>query len=74
MLATTTTKCSNKSLDCIPKIELIVKRFKESDLSIKLQLLNKLRELAMPKSTPLIEPEMKTRTQGRPQLKVDTST
>lgn len=46
----------------IPEIDLIVKRFKESDSGIKMQLLNKLRELAMPKSTSLIEPVMKTRT------------
>ena len=59
------------SLDYIPEIELIVKQFKEFDSGIKLQLLNKLRELAMLESTSLIEPVMKTRTRGSPHLKVD---
>ena len=62
MLATATPKSSSMELDCIPELELIAQRFKEYDSSRKLQLLNKLRELAVPESTFLIKPEVDTST------------
>eukprot|EP00268_Persea_americana_P034804 TRINITY_DN3440_c2_g1_i6.p1 TRINITY_DN3440_c2_g1~~TRINITY_DN3440_c2_g1_i6.p1 ORF type:complete len:952 (-),score=86.58 TRINITY_DN3440_c2_g1_i6:87-2942(-) len=74
MLAAATPKSSGMELDCILELEVIAKRFKEYDSSRKLQLLNKLRELAVLKSTFLIEPEIKSRTRGCPHLEVDTST
>ena len=61
-------------MDCIPKIEVIVKLFNESDSGIRKQLLSKLREIAHSESASLIEPKIKIRTRGRLSLKVDTST
>ena len=53
---------------------MIEKRFDKIDDGSKLQLLKKLKELANPASTSLIEPEVKCNTRGRPPMKHDTST
>ncbi|XP_028102309.1 PKS-NRPS hybrid synthetase CHGG_01239-like [Camellia sinensis] len=46
-------------LTCIPELELILKRFEESDIATQLDMLKKLREIANPASTFLIEPDVK---------------
>ena len=74
MLPTVPPKSSSTGLDCKADLELLKQRFNEYDSTRKLQLLKKIRELTMPDSTHLIEPEVKTRTRGRPTMKVDTST
>ena len=43
-------------LDCMLEIDLIVEQFRGYDSSKKLLILNKLRELAKPKTTSLIKP------------------
>ncbi|XP_028126430.1 uncharacterized protein LOC114323155 [Camellia sinensis] len=43
-------------LTCIPELEMILKRFNESDIATQLDMLKKLREIANPASTFLIEP------------------
>lgn len=61
------------------EIEMFVRRFKETDGPGKLYLLKKLRELTNPATTSnsaatlRVEHEVKTKTQGQPSLKVDTS-
>ncbi|XP_028103952.1 uncharacterized protein LOC114303000 [Camellia sinensis] len=44
-------------LTCIPELKMILKRFNESDIAMKLDMLKKLREIANPASTFLIEPD-----------------
>jgi len=61
-------------INCDVEIDLIVKRFKENPKSTKLQILQKLKELAKPESTSLVEPEVNQRPKGRPKIKIDTST
>ena len=56
------------------ELELIGNRFGDLDTSTKLQVLKKLREIACPQSTHLLEPEVKVKTRGRPKEKIDTST
>ena len=60
--------------DCMPETDLIVEQFKGYDLSKKLLILNKLRELAKPETTSLIEPEVKSKVRGHPKLKTHNST
>ena len=43
-------------------------------MSKKLQVLNKLGEIAKPKTTSLIESDVKTKVRGRPKLKLHNST
>ena len=43
-------------------------------MSKKLQVLNKLKEIAKPETTSLIEPDVKTKVRGRPKLKLHNST
>ena len=74
MLPTAPSTSSCMSLDCKADLQLLEKRFNEYDSTRKLQLLKKIRELSKPESTHLIEPEVKSRTRGRPSMKVDTST
>ena len=61
-------------LSCQPEFELIANRFNESSIEIQLDILKKLKEIANPGCTFLLDPEVKTRTRGRPSIKVDTST
>ncbi|XP_028067641.1 uncharacterized protein LOC114270370 [Camellia sinensis] len=59
-------------LTCIPELELILKRFKESDIAMQLDMLKKLREIANPASTFLIEPDVKPNPR-RGHKKIDIS-
>ncbi|XP_028086371.1 uncharacterized protein LOC114287276 [Camellia sinensis] len=52
-------KVEKLELTCIPELEMILKRFNESDIAIKLDMLKKLKEIANPASTFLIEPDVK---------------
>lgn len=61
-------------LVCDAEIELIMKRFKENNKTTKLHILKKLKELANPETTSLLEPEVNQRTRGRPRMKIDKST
>lgn len=58
---------------CTPELELFAKRFEEVDPDVKRFLLHKLRELAKPDCTFLIEPKVKPNPWGRPKLKIETS-
>ncbi|XP_052300876.1 PKS-NRPS hybrid synthetase cheA-like [Citrus sinensis] len=69
-----TTKAETTDLSCSTEMEMILKRFNNNDYTGKLQILKKLKELANPASTYLIEPEAKARTRGRPSSKADNST
>ncbi|KAL7221792.1 hypothetical protein ACSBR1_023688 [Camellia fascicularis] len=57
-----------------PELELFAKQFEEVDPDVKRFLLQKLKELAKPDCTFLIEPEVKSNPQGQPKLKIETST
>ena len=59
---------------CDAEIDLIVRRFMENSKNTKLQILKKLKELANPETTSLLEPEVNQRTRGRPRTKIDKST
>ncbi|XP_028112685.1 uncharacterized protein LOC114310790 [Camellia sinensis] len=59
---------------CRPELELFAKRFEEVDPDMKRFLLQKLRELAKPDCTFLIEPKVRSNPRGRPKLKIETST
>ncbi|XP_028057844.1 PKS-NRPS hybrid synthetase CHGG_01239-like [Camellia sinensis] len=59
-------------LTCIPELELILKRFEESDIATQLDMLKKLREIANPASTFLIEPDVKPNLR-RGHKKIDIS-
>ncbi len=62
-------------LSCDAELDLIALRFKKLDGASQLQMIKKLREIASPDSTPLLEPaKRKTGSRGRASLKVDTST
>ncbi|XP_028102895.1 uncharacterized protein LOC114302124 [Camellia sinensis] len=52
-------KVKKLELTCIPELEMILKQFNESDIAMKLDMLKKLREIANPASTFLIEPDVK---------------
>lgn len=58
----------------MPDLKIIMKRFNLNNDLAKVQLLRKLNELKNPASTFLLELEVKGKTDGRPSLKVDTST
>ena len=53
---------------------MILKRFNGVDDCSKIQLLKKLKELADPALTFLVELEVKTKVRGRPSMKLDKST
>eukprot|EP00268_Persea_americana_P017157 TRINITY_DN18212_c1_g1_i1.p1 TRINITY_DN18212_c1_g1~~TRINITY_DN18212_c1_g1_i1.p1 ORF type:complete len:121 (+),score=9.18 TRINITY_DN18212_c1_g1_i1:147-509(+) len=74
MLSTVAENTSCLELDCMPEIELIVEQFRGYDSSKKLQVLNKLKEIAKPETTSLIESDVKTKVRGRPKLKLHNST
>ncbi|XP_028068917.1 uncharacterized protein LOC114271500 [Camellia sinensis] len=59
-------------LTCIPELELILQRFNESDIATQLDMLKKLREIANPSSTFLIEPNVKPNPR-RGHKKIDIS-
>ena len=57
------------------KLDMISQQFKQFDGASQLQMLKKLREIACPDSTPLIElAKKKIGTRGRASMKIDTST
>ncbi|XP_057488525.1 protein FAR1-RELATED SEQUENCE 2-like [Actinidia eriantha] len=65
----------SSTIDCQPELDLIAQRFNECDSTTKLQLLKKLRELVTSTdSTSLTQQKMKSKTQGRKNSKIDTST
>ena len=55
-------------------MEMIIKHFEDSDGFGKMQIKRKLKELADPSLTFLIEPTVKAKTRGRPSQKLDKST
>ncbi|KAL7180713.1 hypothetical protein ACSBR1_039722 [Camellia fascicularis] len=59
---------------CTPELELFAKRFEEVDPDVKRLLLQKLRELAKPNCTFLIESKVKSNPRGQLKLKIETST
>ncbi|XP_024039451.1 uncharacterized protein LOC112098079 [Citrus clementina] len=61
-------------LSCTPEMEMIIKRFEDSDGFGKMQIKRKLKELADPFLTFLIELPVKAKTRGRPSQKLDKST
>ncbi|KAL7171017.1 hypothetical protein ACSBR2_035806 [Camellia fascicularis] len=69
-----TPKKSNSFLDCKSELDMFARRYEEVDRTMQVQMLKKLREIHTPESTFLIEPEVKLNLQGRPSLKIDTST
>ncbi|KAL9409227.1 hypothetical protein AB3S75_047588 [Citrus x aurantiifolia] len=69
-----TTKAETTYLSCSTEMEMILQRFNNNDYTGKLKILKKLKELANPASTYLIEPEAKARARGRPSSKADNST
>ncbi|XP_060969793.1 protein FAR1-RELATED SEQUENCE 6-like [Cannabis sativa] len=68
------TKNEANEISCDAEIELFLRRFQEVDIPTKLHLQRKLRELAEPSTTFLVEPEVKMNTRGRPPSKFDHST
>ena len=64
-------------LTTIADFELIAKKFQDNDQLGKIQILKKLKEVANPLSTNLLEPDVKLNTRGRStskKNKSDTST
>ncbi|XP_028066880.1 uncharacterized protein LOC114269717 [Camellia sinensis] len=59
-------------LTCIPELELILKRFKKFDIATQLDMLKKVRKIANPASTFLIELDMKPNPR-RGHKKIDIS-
>ncbi|XP_028052871.1 uncharacterized protein LOC114257308 [Camellia sinensis] len=59
---------------CHAEVELFVKKFNESDETIRLELLKKLKEIVYPGSTFLIEQEVKPKTRPRGHKKINVST
>ena len=51
------------------EFDLIAKKFRTSDEAGKIQILKKLKELASPSSTSLIEPDVKSNTRGQSSAK-----
>uniref|UniRef100_A0A803PB10 OTU domain-containing protein n=1 Tax=Cannabis sativa TaxID=3483 RepID=A0A803PB10_CANSA len=68
------TKNEANEISCDAEIELFLRRFQEIDIPTKLHLQRKLRELAKPSTTFLVDPEVKMNTHGRPPSKFDHST
>ncbi|XP_028068684.1 uncharacterized protein LOC114271253 [Camellia sinensis] len=50
-------KVEKLELTCIPELEMILKRFNESDIAMQLDMLKKLTKIANPANTFLIEPD-----------------
>lgn len=61
-------------IHCDAEIDLIMRRFKANPKNIKLELLKKLKELANPETTSILEPAVNQRPKGRPKGKIDDST
>ncbi|XP_028060852.1 uncharacterized protein LOC114264436 [Camellia sinensis] len=59
---------------CHAEVELFVNKFNESDRTMRLELLKKLKEIVYPGSTFLVEPEVKPKTRHRDHKKINVST
>ncbi|XP_028098948.1 uncharacterized protein LOC114298553 [Camellia sinensis] len=59
---------------CHAEVELFVNKFNESDRTMRLELLKKLKEIVYPGSTFLVEPEVKPKTRPRDHKKINVST
>ena len=59
---------------CHAEVELFVNKFNESDRTMRLELLKKLKEIVYPESTFLVEPEVKPKTRPRDHKKINVST
>ncbi|XP_028105524.1 uncharacterized protein LOC114304564 [Camellia sinensis] len=59
---------------CHAEVELFVNKFNESDRTMRLELLKKLKEIVYPESTFLVEPEVKPKTRPRDHMKINVST
>ncbi|XP_028096113.1 uncharacterized protein LOC114296028 [Camellia sinensis] len=61
-------------VSCHAEVELFVNKFNESDRTMWLELLKKLKEIVYPGSTFLVEPEVKPKTRPRDHKKINVST
>ncbi|XP_028117454.1 uncharacterized protein LOC114315086 [Camellia sinensis] len=61
-------------VSCHAEVELFVHKFNESDRTMRLELLKKLKEIVYPGSTFLVEPEVKSKTRPRDHKKINVST
>ncbi|XP_028097182.1 uncharacterized protein LOC114297034 [Camellia sinensis] len=59
-------------LSCEPKFDLILKRFNTSDYIMQLEILHKLKEIANPQSTFLIESDVKPNPRSKGHKKIPT--
>ncbi|XP_028111572.1 uncharacterized protein LOC114309895 [Camellia sinensis] len=59
---------------CHAKVKLFVNKFNESDRTMRLELLKKLKEIVYPGSTFLVKPEVKPKTRPRDHKKINVST
>ncbi|XP_028051977.1 PKS-NRPS hybrid synthetase CHGG_01239-like [Camellia sinensis] len=59
---------------CHAEVELFLNKFNESDRTMQLELLKKLKEIVYPESTFLVEPEVKPKTRPRDHKKINVST
>ncbi|XP_028060354.1 uncharacterized protein LOC114263967 [Camellia sinensis] len=61
-------------MTCHAEVELFVNKFNESDRTMRLELLKKLKEIVYLGSTFLVEPEVKPKTRPRDHKKINVST
>ncbi|XP_028073557.1 uncharacterized protein LOC114275753 [Camellia sinensis] len=61
-------------MTCHTEVELLVNKFDESDRTMRLELLKKLKEIVYPGSTFLVELEVKPKTRPRDHKKINVST
>ncbi|KAL7209717.1 hypothetical protein ACSBR1_031304 [Camellia fascicularis] len=61
-------------MTCYAEVELFVNKFNESDRTMRLELLKKLKEIVYPGITFLVEPEVKPKTRPRDHKKINVST
>ncbi|XP_028092938.1 uncharacterized protein LOC114293099 [Camellia sinensis] len=59
---------------CHAEVELFVNKFNESDRTMRLELLKKLKEIVYPGSSFLVEPEVKPKARPRDHKKINVST
>ncbi|XP_028068166.1 uncharacterized protein LOC114270779 [Camellia sinensis] len=61
-------------VSCHAEVDLFMNKFNESDRTMQLELLKKLKEIRYPGSTFLVEPEVKPKTRPRDHKKINVST
>ncbi|XP_028099011.1 uncharacterized protein LOC114298595 [Camellia sinensis] len=66
-------KEEESEVSCHAEVELFVNKFNESDRTIRLELLKKLKDIVYPGSTFLVEPEVKPKTRPRDHKKISVS-